>query len=145
MTTCTVNISIQDVNNKAPVLTEMPALKIVENTLVGTLVYRIRATDLDQKAILRYKLNPEHCEGRSEEGALVKASEYDFLGAFEVDPIEGNLKIIKLLDRERVEHIKLAITVEDLAAAKGRQIAEGRLSWQNNHNHSSKLYNYIFL
>ncbi|XP_037731996.1 cadherin-23 [Drosophila subpulchrella] len=130
MTTCTVNISIQDVNNKPPVLTEMPALKIVENTPVGTLVYRIRATDLDHKAILRYKLNPEHCEGRSEEGALVKASEYDFLGAFEVDPIEGSLKIIKLLDRERVEHIKLAITVEDLAAAKGRQIAEGFLSIQ---------------
>nr|XP_036674405.1 cadherin-23-like [Drosophila suzukii]XP_036674406.1 cadherin-23-like [Drosophila suzukii]XP_036674407.1 cadherin-23-like [Drosophila suzukii] len=130
MTTCTVNISIQDVNNKPPVLTEMPALKIVENTPVGTLVYRIRATDLDQKAILRYKLNPEHCEGRSEEGALVKASEYDFLGAFEVDPIEGSLKVIKLLDRERVEHIKLATTVEDLAAAKGRQIAEGFLSIQ---------------
>ncbi|XP_044252213.1 cadherin-23 [Drosophila takahashii] len=130
MTTCTVNISIQDVNNKPPVLGEMPALKIVENTPVGTLVHRIRATDLDQQAILRYKLNPEHCEGRSEEGALVKSSEYDFLGAFEVDPIEGSLKVIKLMDRERVEHIKLAITVEDLAAAKGRQIAEGFLSIQ---------------
>ncbi|KAI8045584.1 cadherin-23 [Drosophila gunungcola] len=130
MTTCTVNISIQDVNNKPPVLTEMPALKIVENTPVGTLVYRIQATDLDQKAILRYKLNPEHCEGRSEEGALVKSTENDFLGAFEVDPIEGSLKVVKLLDRERVEQIKLAITVEDLAAAKGRQIAEGFLSIQ---------------
>jgi len=64
---------------------------------------------------------------------LVKASEYDFLGAFEVDPIEGSLKVIKLLDRERVEHIKLAITVEDLAAAKGRQIAEGRFFRQKDH------------
>ncbi|XP_043655694.1 cadherin-23 [Drosophila teissieri] len=130
MTTCTVNISIQDVNNKPPVLKEMPALKILENTPVGTLVHRIQATDLDQKAILRYKLNPEHCEGRTEEGALVKSSEYDFLGAFEVDSIEGTLKVVKLLDRERVEHIKLAITVEDLAAAKGRQIAEGFLGIQ---------------
>lgn len=130
MTTCTVNISIQDVNNKPPVLKEMPALQILENTPVGTLVYRIQATDLDHKAILRYKLNPEHCEGRTEEGALVKSSEYDFLGAFEVDSIEGTLKVVKLLDRERVEHIKLAITVEDLAAAKGRQIAEGFLSIQ---------------
>ncbi|XP_017067176.2 LOW QUALITY PROTEIN: cadherin-23 [Drosophila eugracilis] len=130
MTTCTVNISIQDVNNKPPVLTELPGLKIVENTPVGTLVYRIQATDLDDKAILRYKINAEHCEGRTEEGALVKSSEYDFLGAFEVDPIEGSLKVVKLLDRERVEHIKLAITVEDLAAAKGRQIAEGFQSIQ---------------
>ncbi|KAH8293460.1 hypothetical protein KR054_000643 [Drosophila jambulina] len=130
MTTCTVNISIQDVNNKAPVLGEMPALNILENTPVGTQVYHIQASDLDQKAILRYKLNPEHSEGRTEEGALVKSGEYDFLGAFEVDPIEGSLKVVKLLDRERVEHIKLAITVEDLAAAKGRQLAEGFLSIQ---------------
>ncbi|XP_022221011.2 cadherin-23 [Drosophila obscura] len=130
MSTATVNISIQDVNNKLPLLTDLPALKIVENTQVGSLVYRIRATDADQNAILRYKLNAEHCEGRNEEGSLVKASEYDYLGAFEVDPIEGDLKVVKLLDRERVEHIKLAITVEDLAAAKGKQIVEGFLSIQ---------------
>ncbi|XP_033232779.1 cadherin-23 [Drosophila pseudoobscura] len=130
MSTATVNISIQDVNNKLPLLTDLPALKIVENTQVGSLVYRIRATDSDQNAILRYKLNAEHCEGRNEEGALVKASEYDYLGAFEVDPIEGSLKVVKLLDRERVEHIKLAITVEDLAAAKGKQIVEGFLNIQ---------------
>ncbi|SPP80357.1 cadherin-23 [Drosophila guanche] len=130
MSTATVNISIQDVNNKLPLLTELPALQIVENTQVGSLVYRIRATDSDQNAILRYKLNAEHCEGRNEEGALVKPSEYDYLGAFELDPIGGSLKVVKLLDRERVEHIKLAITVEDLAAAKGRQLVEGYLSIQ---------------
>ncbi|BFF92829.1 cadherin-23 [Drosophila madeirensis] len=130
MSTATVNISIQDVNNKLPLLKELPALQIVENTQVGSLVYRIRATDSDQNAILRYKLNAEHCEGRNEEGALVKPSEYDYLGAFELDPIEGSLKVVKLLDRERVEHIKLAITVEDLAAAKGRQLVEGFLSIQ---------------
>ncbi|KAH8267311.1 hypothetical protein KR018_005727 [Drosophila ironensis] len=127
MTTCTVNISIQDVNNKPPVLSDMPALKILENTLVGTQVYRLQASDPDLNAILRYKLNPEHCEARNEEGALVKSTEYDFLGAFEVDAIDGSLKVIKLIDRERVEHIKLAITVEDLAAAKGRQMTEGFL------------------
>ncbi|KAH8330723.1 hypothetical protein KR067_006821 [Drosophila pandora] len=128
MTTATVNISIQDVNNKPPVLGEMPALKVLENTVVGTQVYRLHATDSDQNSILRYKLNPEHCEARNEEGALVKNSEYDFLGAFDVDAIEGSLKVIKLLDRERVEHIKLAIIVEDLAAAKGRQMTEGFLT-----------------
>ncbi|KAH8250254.1 hypothetical protein KR026_009305 [Drosophila bipectinata] len=128
MTTATVNITIQDVNNKPPVLGEMPTLKVLENTVVGTQVYRLHATDPDQNSILRYKLNPDHCEARNEEGSLVKNGEYDFLGAFDVDAIEGTLKVIKVLDRERVEHIKLAVIVEDLAAAKGRQMTEGFLT-----------------
>ncbi|KAH8360154.1 hypothetical protein KR093_011089 [Drosophila rubida] len=128
MNTATVNISIKDVNNKPPVLGELPALRIVENTPVGTLVYQLQATDPDQNPILRYKLNAELSEARNEEGGLVKLSEYDYLGSFELDAIQGQLKVVKLLDREKVEHIKLAITVEDLAAAKGRQIVEAFLS-----------------
>ncbi|XP_068152690.1 cadherin-23 [Drosophila tropicalis] len=130
MNTATVNISIQDVNNKLPVLGEMSQVKIMENTPVGVSVYRLKATDLDENCILRYKLNTDHCEARNEEGGLIKLSEYDYLGAFELDPIEGHLKVVKLLDREKVEHIKLAITVEDLAAAKGKQVVEGFLSIQ---------------
>lgn len=117
-------------------LQDLPALKIVENTPVGTLVYQIKATDPDQNPILRYKLNAAHSEARNEEGALVKISEYDYLGAFDLDAIQGYLKVIKLLDREKVEHIKLAITVEDLAAAKGKQIVESMYI-----NLESKQYN----
>jgi len=127
MNTATVNISIKDVNNKPPMLSDLPALRILENTPVGTMVYQIQATDPDQKPILRYKLNAELSEARNEEGGLVRISEYEYIGAFDLDPIQGHLKVIKLLDREKVEHIKLAITVEDLAAAKGKQIVEGKL------------------
>ncbi|EDV92750.1 GH18658 [Drosophila grimshawi] len=130
MNTATVNISIKDVNNKPPMLHDLPALKVVENTPVGTLVYHIQATDPDQSPILRYKLNAEHSEARNEEGGLVKITEYDYLGAFDLDAIQGYLKVIKLLDREKVEHIKLAITVEDLAATKGKQIVQAFLSIQ---------------
>ncbi|XP_064550681.1 cadherin-23 [Drosophila montana] len=130
MNTAMVNISIRDVNNKPPMLQDLPALQIVENTPVGALVYHIKATDPDQNPILRYKLNAAHSEARNEEGGLVKISEYDYLGAFELDAIQGYLKVIKLLDREKVEHIKLAIAVEDLAAAKGKQIVETFLSIQ---------------
>lgn len=126
MNTATVNISIKDVNNKPPVLNDLPTVRIVENTPVGSLVCQLQATDPDQNPILRYKLNPEHSEARNEEGGLVKATEYDFQGAFELDAIQGQLQVVKLLDREKVEFIKLAITVEDLAAAKGRQLVEGK-------------------
>lgn len=126
MNTATVNISIKDVNNKPPVLNDLPTLRIVENTPVGSAVIKLQATDPDQNPILRYKLNPEHSEARNEEGVLVKASEYDYQGAFELDAIQGELQVVKILDREKVEHIKLAITVEDLAAAKGKQLVEGK-------------------
>ncbi|XP_030375877.1 cadherin-23 [Scaptodrosophila lebanonensis] len=130
MNSATVNITIKDVNNKSPVVNDLPVLKIVENTPVGSLVYHLRATDPDQNPILRYKLNEEHCEARNEEGVLVKPSEYNYQSAFDLDPIEGALKLAKLLDREKVEQIKLAVMVEDLAAANGKQVVEGFLSIQ---------------
>lgn len=93
MNPTTVNITIKDVNNKPPVLGELPSIRIMENTAVGTLVYQVQATDLDEMPILRYRINREHCEARNEEGTFVKLSEFDFLSAFDLDPIEGTLKV----------------------------------------------------
>ncbi|XP_013115891.2 cadherin-23 [Stomoxys calcitrans] len=128
MNTATVNLTIKDVNNKLPLLPDLPTLQIVENTPVGTQIYRIVANDSDENPIIRYKINPFNSEARNEEGTVVKQSEYDYISIFDLDPIDGTLQLIKLIDRERVEHIKLAIVVEDLAAAKGKQIVEGFLT-----------------
>uniref|UniRef100_A0A1I8P9G8 Cadherin domain-containing protein n=1 Tax=Stomoxys calcitrans TaxID=35570 RepID=A0A1I8P9G8_STOCA len=128
MNTATVNLTIKDVNNKLPLLPDLPTLQIIENTPVGTQIYRIVANDSDENPIIRYKINPFNSEARNEEGTVVKQSEYDYISIFDLDPIDGTLQLIKLIDRERVEHIKLAIVVEDLAAAKGKQIVEGFLT-----------------
>ncbi|XP_073815991.1 cadherin 88C [Musca autumnalis] len=130
MNIATVNITIKDVNNKLPLLSELPTLTIVENTPVGTQIYKIAANDSDENPIIRYKINPHNSEARNEEGSIVKQTEYDYISIFDLDPIDGTLQLIKLIDRERVEHIKLAIIVEDLAAAKGRQVVERFLTIQ---------------
>ena len=130
MNSATVNITIKDVNNKPPILSDMPTLHVMENTPVGTEIYKIQANDSDETPIIRYKINPKNSEARNEEGSVVKLSEYDYISTFDLDPIDGTLQVIKVIDRERVEHIKLSIIVEDLAAAKGKQIVEGFLNIQ---------------
>lgn len=130
MNTATVNITIKDVNNKLPILAELPTIQIIENTPVGTQIYKIVANDSDENPIIRYKINAHNSEARNEEGTIVKQSEYDYISIFDLDPIDGTLQLMKLIDRERVEHIKLAIVVEDLAAAKGRQVVESFLTIQ---------------
>ncbi|GLH04217.1 Cadherin-87A [Gryllus bimaculatus] len=123
-----VNISIIDVNNKVPVFLDPGVLRVKENTQVGQYIHKIQAIDPDDKPILRYRLDASNSEARSEEGTLIKSSEYDFMSMFELDPISGYLRVVKILDRERVETIRLGLTVEDLAAAKGKQVSSAILT-----------------
>ncbi|XP_039274949.1 cadherin-23, partial [Nilaparvata lugens] len=119
--TVPVQITIDDVNNKPPVLAEPGTVRIKENTRVGQVVHRVVAQDPDESPVLRYTLDADSCEARSEEGTLVKAAEFDFVAAFELNPLDGRLKVVRLLDRERVETIRLAIRVEDLGSTTGVQ------------------------
>lgn len=83
------------------------------------------AQDPDVAPILRYHVDPNSSEARNEEGTLIKIQEYDYLAALELNPLDGLLRIVKLLDREKVETIRLGLVVEDLAAVRGLQTASG--------------------
>ncbi|XP_018055353.1 PREDICTED: uncharacterized protein LOC108691909 [Atta colombica] len=123
-----VNITILDVNNKPPVFIDPGTVTIRENTQVGAYVHRIVAQDPDVTPILRYRVDPNSSEARNEEGTLIKVQEYDYLAALELNALDGLLRIVKLLDRERVETIRLGLVVEDLAAVRGLQTASATLS-----------------
>ncbi|CAG5108412.1 Similar to Cdh23: Cadherin-23 (Mus musculus) [Cotesia congregata] len=123
-----VNITIIDVNNKPPVFVDPGTVSIRENTQVGAYVHRIVANDPDIAPILRYRIDPNSSEARNEEGTLIRIQEYDYLAAFELNALDGLLRVVKLLDRERVETIKLGLVVEDLAAVKGSQSASAVLN-----------------
>lgn len=88
------------------------------------------ATDPDEKSSLRFLIDRDNCEARSEEGTIIKPSEFDFLSAFELNAVDGLLRVVKLLDRERVEVIRLAIRVEDVASVNGKQFTSGTCSAQ---------------
>lgn len=123
-----VNITIADVNNKLPIFQDPGTVVIRENTAVGTAVFRLKAWDPDSKPILRYRIDNQTSEARSEEGVLIKQGEYDYVSAFQLNEDDGLLKVVKNLDREKVEHIKLGFTVEDVAALNGRQVVQGVLN-----------------
>lgn len=94
-------------------------------------MHRLKAIDPDEKPVLRYKIDRDLSEARNEDGAVVKILEYDFISAFELNAVDGTLKVSRLIDREKVEIIKMVVKVEDLAATKGKQISSGKLPAQN--------------
>lgn len=83
------------------------------------------AQDPDVAPILHYRVDPNSSEARNEEGTLIKIQEYDYLAALNLNGFDGLLRIGKLLDRERVETIRLGLEVVDLAAVRGSQTASG--------------------
>lgn len=123
-----VNISIMDVNNKPPTFDEPGRLTILENTIVGTEIYQLVAHDLDADAVLKFYLDATVSEARSEEGVLIKPTDYDFINAFHLNSVDGVLKVVKVIDRERVEQIKLGVMVEDVSAIGPKQVATAFLT-----------------
>ncbi|XP_024946017.1 cadherin-23 isoform X2 [Cephus cinctus] len=123
-----VNITIIDVNNKSPVFIDPGTVTIRENTQVGAYVHRIVANDPDIAPILRYRIDPNSSEARNEEGTIIRTQEYEYLAALELNALDGLLRVVRLLDRERVEMIRLGLVVEDLASVKGLQIASATLT-----------------
>ncbi|KAK6628109.1 hypothetical protein RUM44_010591 [Polyplax serrata] len=118
-----VNITIKDVNNKAPVFKEPGTVRIKENLNVGEYVYRVVAHDQDSDPILRYRLDKNASEARNEDGTFIKDTEIDFVDLFDLNSVNGMLRIKKQIDREKVETIRLALVCEDLAAINGVQEA----------------------
>jgi hypothetical protein len=92
---------------------------------VGQFVHHVIAMDPDDKPVLRYHIDADNSEARSEEGTIIRSSEYDYVSLFDLNPLDGQLRVVKLLDRERVETIRLGIRVEDLAASKEKQTSSG--------------------
>lgn len=125
---CTVNITIIDINNKSPTFNDLETVYIRENTPVGTYIYRMIASDMDNEPMLRYFFDSESSEARSEDGVIIKQTEYDFMSAFDLNPNDGLIRVVKILDREKIEIIKIRVLVEDIASVNGKQIATSTLN-----------------
>lgn len=93
MATTLVNISVVDVNNKVPILSDPGIIHIKENVPVGYFVYKIQATDLDDSAVLEYSLNANGSEAKNEDGVQVTLSEYNFVDLFKIDRKSGTLRV----------------------------------------------------
>ncbi|XP_022239300.1 cadherin-23-like [Limulus polyphemus] len=124
------NISIIDVNNKSPTFTDLVMTLVPEDAPVGHLVARVKAVDLDEKPILRYSFDYFHSEAKNENGAVVLENEFDIQGVFDINNADGTITVVKALDREKIETMKLVLKVEDLAATTDGQTATATLTVQ---------------
>ncbi|XP_044743020.1 cadherin-23, partial [Chrysoperla carnea] len=127
-TSVIVNITINDVNNKPPTFIDPGIVEIKENIPVGTQIAQLKANDLDTAAILRYSIDPATSEARNEDGTLIKNTDMDYLSLLDLNPVDGILKVAKLIDREKLEVIRLGVVVEDLGAIIKPQIATALLT-----------------
>ncbi|KRT78309.1 Cadherin, partial [Oryctes borbonicus] len=123
----TVNITVMDINNKLPIFPDQGRISIMENTMVGTLITRFNASDLDSTAIIRYALDANLCEAKNERGIPLKPIDFNCSAYFLLDQFDGTLRVAKVIDREVAEIIKLVIRAEDVASDTGPQIATANL------------------
>ncbi|CAG2110524.1 unnamed protein product, partial [Medioppia subpectinata] len=120
--TANVNITIVDVNNKAPEFGEIPTAVVPEDAPNQHFVTKVLATDLDDKPVLRYSIDYTRSEARNEFGATV---DYNlFADSFTINPLDGTVRVVKILNRELWDQIKLYLVVEDIAAATKGQKAK---------------------
>ncbi len=94
--------------------------------LIALIDCRLVAHDPDSTSSLVFSINVDLCEGRNEFGSVVKREDYNYTAAFELGPRDGVLRLTRPLDRERVDSIKLAVTVVDAKAVKGVQADTGK-------------------
>ncbi|XP_038061405.1 cadherin-23-like [Patiria miniata] len=113
--TCYVNITVLDINNKAPYFPEEdPTVGIYENATSGSLVAMVTATDLDETALLSYGVDLDNSAVYDEDGEEVPTTVDQF---FWVENTTGDVYTTDTpLDRETTARFEITITVEDLAA-----------------------------
>lgn len=101
-------------------------VSVSEDAQVNVVVTKVSATDADERPVLRFSIDYRFSEARTEEGALVSQTEYDYNNIFAINAVDGTVTVAKALDREKMEIIRLMIKVEDLAAATKGQTSTGK-------------------
>ncbi|KPM07825.1 cadherin-23-like protein [Sarcoptes scabiei] len=123
----TVNVSIIDVNNKAPEFpNNLPEVFVAEDAKINQYVTKISALDLDDKPVLRYSFDYTRSEARNEFGVIVELP--SFIESFSIGPIDGIVRVAKVLDRELWSILRLQVIVEDIAAITKGQKAKAMIT-----------------
>lgn len=85
----------------------------------------MRAKDLDENAILRFRLDANQCEAKTDRGTLLTPDLFNCEKYFKLGETDGVVTTNKILDRELFEVVVLGVIVEDVAAENGLQIDSG--------------------
>uniref|UniRef100_A0A4W6FY89 Si:ch211-186j3.6 n=1 Tax=Lates calcarifer TaxID=8187 RepID=A0A4W6FY89_LATCA len=131
-----VIINVWDINDNAPVFTCAPSCHgdVAENSVVGTSVMEMTATDLDdsavgQNAVLSYRIVGSLDATNVEVGGLPTFSEM-----FTINPTTGTITVaMGGLDREQVESYLLVVEARDGGGMTGTGTATIQIKDVNDH------------
>lgn len=118
----TVNIVVEDVNNKAPMFDKESYTEyVLENEPTGFMVLNVNATDPDRTADLEFDI-VEPIIARDKSGSVLEnVAAYDFKSAFSIDPRNGHVIINNKLSYNSAAVIILTLKVLDKNAEVGNQ------------------------
>lgn len=131
-----VIINVWDINDNAPVFTCAPSChgSVAENSVVGTSVMEMTATDLDdsavgQNAVLSYRIMGSLDGTNIHMGAVPTFSEM-----FTINPSTGTISVaMEGLDREQVESYLLIVEARDGGGMTGTASATIQIKDVNDH------------
>ncbi|CAG0889558.1 unnamed protein product [Cyprideis torosa] len=120
----TVNISVVDINNKPPKLSDPGTVRIPETEGNGYFVTRLEAWDPDSDSAIYFFIKPSDSQAKDEENNAVSRTDFNFTSMFRIDPKSGVIRLTDAIDREQVETIHLAVGVIDRNAPKRSTLQE---------------------
>lgn len=117
--TTTIIVDLEDVNNKPPKFDQESYVQYVSERLpVDEVVVRVRASDPDLDAELRYFLTPPIMARDKTGVALKPSSPYDYMGTFSINETSGEVYVSGVLDHNEAAVVILTITVTDMNASE---------------------------
>ena len=113
----TVQIVVQDVNDKAPKFEkDAYTMYVLESISVGEPVLKVEAEDMDSNAALEYAI-VEPITARDKTGNKLKnRAGYDFSSAFAINPTTGQIVVNEPLSYSSAAVVILTAQVTDLKA-----------------------------
>lgn len=125
-TTTSVNITIQDVNNKSPQFTPESFLVYMSESELraGKEIVRLTATDLDSSSKLRYMFDRANIVVRGKTGFTLTDATAVVADALRMDPITGSLLLVQEIRQTKAATIVIPVRVVDENAQGGAQFAD---------------------
>lgn len=62
---------------------------------MGTPIFRAQAYDLDEQPVLRFAIDKSASYAKNEDGIVVSITEYDYISAWDLNTVDGTLKVVK--------------------------------------------------
>lgn len=131
-----VIINVWDINDNAPIFTCSPSCQgeVAENSLSGTSVMEMTATDLDDSAVGRNAVLSYRVVGSIDTSRFSLGVVPTFTEVFTINPTTGTISLaIGGLDREQVESYLLIVEARDGGGMTGTGTATIHVKDVNDH------------